>query len=95
MEVRSPKSFDDLRTVDGTVFPTYREACSAMGLLQGDQDLDDCLNVAAVFNTATHMRDLFCLLIAHNAPDDPLGLLIVTSKNYPTTLPGAFVASTT
>jgi hypothetical protein len=32
---RGPTSFEDLRTVEGVVHPTFRAACAAMGLLLG------------------------------------------------------------
>ena len=35
-EVKGPTSFDDLKTVDGTVCSTYREACLKLGLLEDD-----------------------------------------------------------
>jgi hypothetical protein len=34
--VRGPQSFEDLRTVDGTVYDTFRQACVARGLLDDD-----------------------------------------------------------
>ena len=37
LHVRGPTSFADLRTVDGTVFETYAEACRERGLLADDQ----------------------------------------------------------
>ncbi|RCN29090.1 hypothetical protein ANCCAN_25155 [Ancylostoma caninum] len=35
--VRGPTSFTDLKTVDGEVCETYREACQRRGLLENDQ----------------------------------------------------------
>lgn len=33
-----PKSYEDLRTVDGVVYDTFREAAIAMGLVRGDEE---------------------------------------------------------
>ena len=34
--VRGPTSFENLRTVNGTLHPTFRAACEALGLLNND-----------------------------------------------------------
>ena len=34
--VRGATSFENLRTVDGIVFPTFKEACISLGLLEND-----------------------------------------------------------
>jgi hypothetical protein len=38
--VKAPKSFEDVRTVNGVVHETYREACFAMGLLRDDREFE-------------------------------------------------------
>ena len=37
LHVKVATSFEDLRTVDGTIFNTFCEACSQLGLLQDDR----------------------------------------------------------
>ncbi|ETV75935.1 hypothetical protein H257_09895 [Aphanomyces astaci] len=41
-----PTSFEDLRTVHGTLYPTYEEAALSMGLLENDEEYvtDSCTN---------------------------------------------------
>lgn len=36
VNVRGPRSFDDLKTVDGQLCATYREACQRLHLLEDD-----------------------------------------------------------
>ncbi|DAZ97930.1 TPA: LOW QUALITY PROTEIN: hypothetical protein N0F65_007271 [Lagenidium giganteum] len=36
--VKGPKSFEDVRTVDSTVYPSFRDACRALGLLDDDAE---------------------------------------------------------
>lgn len=40
MHVKRPRSYEDLRTVDGVQHEYYRDACMAMGLLQDDAEFD-------------------------------------------------------
>ena len=71
--VRGPLSFVNLRTVNGLVCRTYQEACSKLGLLQGDNHWSDTLQEAAVSQQPTKLRDLFAVMIAScelNSPND-------------------------
>ena len=47
-EVKGPTSFDDLKSVDGEVCTTYREACYRRGLLEDDSQWDSALDEARV-----------------------------------------------
>ncbi|GKE13369.1 putative DNA helicase, partial [Tanacetum coccineum] len=38
-KVRGPMEWDDLKKVDDVLYPTYRDACYARGLLQDDKDM--------------------------------------------------------
>ncbi|CAD6907564.1 unnamed protein product [Tilletia laevis] len=69
-EVNCPKSFDDLYKFEGRTYTTFREACSARGLLSDDAEWHRCLNEAALFQTGAALRHLFCLIIFHNDVED-------------------------
>ncbi|XP_024962683.1 uncharacterized protein LOC112502897 [Cynara cardunculus var. scolymus] len=45
-KVKSPKSFEDIRTVNGNIFPTFRDACYALGLLDDDKKYIDAIEEA-------------------------------------------------
>ncbi|XP_062100178.1 uncharacterized protein LOC133806060 [Humulus lupulus] len=47
--VRGPLSFEDLRTVEGILAPTFREAATMHGLLQRDSSLEDCSHEASLY----------------------------------------------
>ena len=47
--VRGATSFEHLRTVAGTLYPTFQAACVALGLLEDDREWIDCLTEASVF----------------------------------------------
>jgi len=69
--VTGATSFEDLRTFDGVVYPTYREACLMRGLLEDDQHWDACLIEAASHFMPNQLRDLFACILAHCNPSDP------------------------
>ena len=57
--VRGPKSYEDLRTVDGTSYPTFQAACIARGLLENDQEWVICFDEALTWQTGGQLRVLF------------------------------------
>ncbi|KAG6629755.1 hypothetical protein CIPAW_14G107300 [Carya illinoinensis] len=61
--VRGPLSFEDLRTVDGVVAPTFREAATMHGLLQRDSSLQDCLHEASLYQMPSSLRRLFATIL--------------------------------
>lgn len=54
--VRGPTSFNDLKTVNGEIMPTYRAACQARNLLESDTHWRDTLSDAAISESAHKMR---------------------------------------
>lgn len=45
--VKGPTCFDDIKTVNGVVHLTFRDACFAMGLLDDDKEFIDTIKEAA------------------------------------------------
>ena len=72
--VRGPQSFEDLRTVDGTVYDTFRQACVARGLLDDDKEWITCFTDATRFSTGRALRNLFVIALLHGSVADPLAL---------------------
>ena len=56
-------SFENLRTVNGITYPTFKEACIALGLLQNDEEWDQCLKEAEQVQTGIQLRKLFAILL--------------------------------
>jgi len=69
--VKSPKSFEDLRTVDGRVFPTFQEAACVRGLLEDDQEWRRCMQEATVFRMPQTLRYLYVTILTSCSPSDP------------------------
>ena len=51
---RGPTSFEDLRTVRGHLYETFREACLARGLLEDDDEWKMCLREATEMQTGKY-----------------------------------------
>ena len=67
--------YQDIRTLpDGTVCTTFKEACRRRGLLEDDQESDDCLTEAATCAMPAQLRQLFVTILLFNEPCDPLAL---------------------
>ena len=56
-------SYEDLRTVNGRLCSTFREACELMGLIETDKSLDDCLTESATFQMPCALRRLFATIL--------------------------------
>ncbi|CAH1109476.1 unnamed protein product [Psylliodes chrysocephalus] len=59
VNVTGPLSFHDIRKVDRQQYPTYKDACLALGLLEDDNHWDSMLAEAALNCTGTQIRLLF------------------------------------
>ena len=74
LHVRGPPSFSDLRTVNGQLCETYKDACSKLNLLEDDAERRECLNDAARCQMPFQLRILFVSLLLFCEPADPLNL---------------------
>jgi ATP-dependent DNA helicase PIF1 len=45
-------SYEDLKTVDGVIQPSFRKAAEKRGLIEEDSSLDECLSEAAMYQMA-------------------------------------------
>ncbi|KAL6603039.1 hypothetical protein ACP70R_043400 [Stipagrostis hirtigluma subsp. patula] len=62
--VRGATSFEHLRTVNGVVYSTFREATEKRGLIEADDYISDCLTEAATFQMPCALRRLFATILA-------------------------------
>jgi len=71
INVKGAESWDDLRTFEGQLYPTYKAACLARGLLKDDGEWNQCLQEAGNMNTGHHLRSLFAILLLRCDPAQP------------------------
>ena len=74
LAVKGATSFEDLRTVDGQLLPTFHAACLAKGPLEDDSEWRQCLQEAAHMASGHQLRNLFVTLFCDCSPSDSLAL---------------------
>lgn len=74
LHVRGVTSFTDLRTVNGQLCETFKDACSQLNLLEDDAEWRECLGDAVQCQMPFELRILFISLLLFCEPADPLRL---------------------
>lgn len=73
--VQGASSFVNLRTVDGVVYPTFRDACAARNLLADDEEWKQTLREAVFTNvSALSIRKLFVYILLNCTVASPIQL---------------------
>ncbi|XP_060878261.1 uncharacterized protein LOC132950734 [Metopolophium dirhodum] len=72
--VRSPTSFECLKTVNGVIKETYQAAFHARGLLENDDHWENTLREASLSQCLIKMRELFVVILLFCQPSEPLKL---------------------
>jgi hypothetical protein len=62
------KSFDDLKTIDGTLYQTFQEAGTRLGI--SDSNSEACSTIT----NDKQLRELFALVLLHCQPSNPVEL---------------------
>jgi hypothetical protein len=61
--VRGAQSYEDVRRYNGVLYPTFKLACSARGLLGDDKEWYDAFDEAAAWATLRSLGN--CLLLCY------------------------------
>jgi len=72
--VRGATSFENLRTVDGMVYPTFKGACIALGFSEDDGEWVALFREGAQFMTGRALRHLFALALQYTTISNPLAI---------------------
>mgnify|MGYP004709518835 CR=1 FL=1 len=71
MHIRKPTSFDDLKTVNGYLVSSFKEAAELRGLLQTNSGVEECLSEAVIYGMPQCLRQLFVVILVHYPPSNP------------------------
>jgi hypothetical protein len=61
--VKGATSYEHLRTMEGRVHNTFKDACIVMSLLANDNEWDQALEEAGVWASGRHLRDMFASML--------------------------------
>lgn len=74
MHVKGATSYRHSRTLNGSVYNTFKEACDALGLLKEDRQLHVAMSENCVHAMSYQLRKLFVFIVSNNQVADPLKL---------------------
>ena len=79
--VKSPKSFEDLHTIDGVCHPSFQAACLALGLLDDDQEWVTCFTESITYATGSQLHWLFVIALIFGGISNPMALWTQFQEN--------------
>jgi hypothetical protein len=65
-------SFEDLKTVNGRVYDSFREACVALKLLEDDLEFINAIIEVSELSSGISLRKMFAKLLMSNSMSNPL-----------------------
>ncbi|XP_071738697.1 uncharacterized protein [Rutidosis leptorrhynchoides] len=65
-KVKGPTCFEDIRTVNGKVCPTFKDACYELGVLDDDKEYVEAIKQASQWSSGSYLRSLFVMLLVSN-----------------------------
>ena len=65
LSIKGATSFDDLKTVDGVIHPTFAAACLALGLVENDEEWRKAMIEATSWMMPRQLRYLFVRILIH------------------------------
>ena len=72
--MKGPKSYEDLRTVNGELLSSFQEACQKLGLMEDDTEVQQALQEACSVRFGNQLISFFGSLLEFCKPGNPLAL---------------------
>ncbi|XP_023916072.1 uncharacterized protein LOC112027653 [Quercus suber] len=72
--IKGARSFEEMRTINNVVYPTFRSTCYALGLLDDDKEWHEALNHASYWALGKQLRELFVTMLIFCEVADPYKL---------------------
>ncbi|KAK4594131.1 hypothetical protein RGQ29_017994 [Quercus rubra] len=74
--IKGARSFEEMRTINNVVYPTFRSTCYTLGLLDDDKEWHEALNHASYWASGKQIRELFVIMLIFCEVADPYKLWI-------------------
>src|SRR6266513_1982124 len=65
MIVKGAQTYEDIRTYNGVVYQTFKEACAARGLLSDDKEWYNTFGQAVNWATSLELQNLFFIILTY------------------------------
>ncbi|CAN1298314.1 ATP-dependent DNA helicase pif1 [Linum perenne] len=62
--VKGCRSFEEIKTVNGVIYESFKETCYALGFLADDNEWHDCLQEVSTWASGRKMRRIFATMLA-------------------------------
>ena len=62
-EIEGARNYEEIRTINGVVYSTYKEACFALGILEDDSEWSNALRQVTQWAIDTQLRQFFITII--------------------------------
>lgn len=62
-KVKGPTCYKDISTINGVMYPSFKEACYALGLLDDDGEYVEAIRESSFWKSANYLRALFTMLL--------------------------------
>ncbi|XP_021979607.2 uncharacterized protein LOC110875709 [Helianthus annuus] len=82
-KVKGPRSFEEIRIVNDQLFPTFRDACYAMGLLDDDNEYVEAIKEASLVLPEYQIKNLTLLKIENYLISNGSSLRSFLTMSYP------------
>ena len=69
--VRGPTCYENIRIINGVLYPTFKDARYARGLLDDDKEYVDAIIEASFWASGHYIRGLFVVLLISNSVSRP------------------------
>ncbi|KAG5054094.1 hypothetical protein JHK85_006604 [Glycine max] len=69
--IKGPTTYEQICTINGQLYSTFREACFAMGFLVDDKEYIEALREAYHWGSSQFLRKLFVTMLISNSIERP------------------------
>nr|XP_025678206.1 uncharacterized protein LOC112778052 [Arachis hypogaea] len=69
--VRGPTNYDQIKSANGVIHNSFRDACFALGLLNDDREYIEAIKEASCWGLGDYLRKLFTVMLMSNSVSKP------------------------